>query len=162
MKKTAYYLFILLLILHLCSYWVNLEGIIAVFTSLYMPICFAFFFRRIDVFEQESWKDMMLVFVVSCITLLIYFYSPFIGFVQSTFELPDELGNASFLQMLFAIAIPEEIIKIIPVLIILKTTKFINEPIDYIIYSSISALGFAFIETFAFMLFGAAAIVLFY
>ena len=40
----------------------------------------------------------------------------------------------------------EEIIKIIPVLIILKTTKFINEPIDYIIYSSISALGFAFIE----------------
>ena len=144
MKKTVYYIFTLLLILHLCCYWVKLEGIIAVLTSLYMPICFAFFFRRIDVFEQESWKDIVLVFVVSCITLLIY--SPFIGFVHSTFDLPDEIGNASFLQMLFAVAIPEEIIKIIPVLIILKTTKFINEPIDYIIYSSISALGFAFIE----------------
>lgn len=144
MKKTVYTFSALLLLLHLFSYWVNTEGIIAIITSLYMPICFAFFFRKIDVFEQEEWKDLLLVFLISCTSLFIY--SPFIPFVHSSFGISSISADISFLNMLFGIAIPEEIVKIIPVLIVLKKTKFINEPIDYIIYSSISALGFAFIE----------------
>jgi RsiW-degrading membrane proteinase PrsW (M82 family) len=45
-----------------------------------------------------------------------------------------------------AVALPEEIIKIIPFLLVLKYRKFVNEPIDFLIYSSASALGFAFYE----------------
>ncbi|MGZ6540176.1 MAG: PrsW family intramembrane metalloprotease, partial [Bacteroidia bacterium] len=42
----------------------------------------------------------------------------------------------------------EELVKFIPFLIILKFTKVIKEPIDYIMYASLSALGFAFVENF--------------
>lgn len=40
----------------------------------------------------------------------------------------------------------EEIVKLIPFLIILKFTNEINEPYNYILYAALSALGFAFIE----------------
>jgi len=150
MKKIVYNLSVLLLLLHLVSYWVNMDGIIAIITSMYMPICFAFFFRKIDVFEQEEWKNLLLVFLISCATLIIY--APFIPFIHSSFNISiSNVTDISFLNMFFGVAIPEEIVKIIPVLIVLKKTKFINEPIDYIIYSSISALGFAFIENIGYI-----------
>ena len=59
---------------------------------------------------------------------------------------PEDIQSYNFLQMFLYVGLPEEILKILPVLFILKYTKFINEPIDYIIYSSISALGFVFYE----------------
>ena len=143
MRKAIYLIFALLFLLQLGDFLIDLELAIAIVTSIYMPVCFIFFFRRIDIFEQETWKDIAYVFLISCITLMIY--TPFIPFVHSFFETLS-YENISFWDMLLGVAIPEEIVKIIPVLIILKTTTFINEPIDYIIYTSISALGFAFLE----------------
>jgi RsiW-degrading membrane proteinase PrsW (M82 family) len=144
MRKLLYAIFIILFLLQLGAFFIDLELTIAIVTSCYMPVCFIFFFRRIDIFEKETWQDIISVFLLSCVTLMIYVF--FIPFVHSLFETLSNDENTSFVDMLFGVAIPEEIIKIIPVLIILKFTKFINEPIDYIIYSSISALGFAFIE----------------
>ena len=40
----------------------------------------------------------------------------------------------------------EEALKVVPVLLIMRLTHAIDEPLDYIIYGSISALGFAFVE----------------
>ncbi|PLX11543.1 MAG: hypothetical protein C0597_14900, partial [Marinilabiliales bacterium] len=50
------------------------------------------------------------------------------------------------LYCIIGIGIIEEFVKIVPVLIILKYTKAINEPVDYLVYGSVSALGFAFAE----------------
>ena len=52
----------------------------------------------------------------------------------------------------FLVAVPEEIIKIIPFLLVLKFRKYINEPIDYLIYASTTALGFAFYENINYLL----------
>jgi len=57
-----------------------------------------------------------------------------------------QTDSPSFIDMFIGVATIEEIAKIIPVLIIIKITKSINEPIDYLIYASVSALGFAFLE----------------
>ena len=44
--------------------------------------------------------------------------------------------------------------KIIPLLLILRFSKVIKEPIDYVIYASISALGFAFVENIFYFSYG--------
>ncbi len=40
----------------------------------------------------------------------------------------------------------EEALKVVPVLLVMRLTHAIDQPLDYIIYGSISALGFAFVE----------------
>ena len=61
------------------------------------------------------------------------------------FKLNGNLIN-DFFYCVFGIGAIEEFVKIIPLLIILRFSKIINEPFDYILYASLSALGFAFIE----------------
>ena len=63
------------------------------------------------------------------------------------FQLNGNVINDS-LYCVFGIGVIEEFVKFVPFLIILKFTKIINEPIDYIMYASLSALGFAFVENF--------------
>jgi len=50
------------------------------------------------------------------------------------------------LYSVFRIGAIEELVKILPMFIILWFTKEINEPFDYIFYACVSALGFAFVE----------------
>jgi RsiW-degrading membrane proteinase PrsW (M82 family) len=61
------------------------------------------------------------------------------------FMLNGQIWN-DLLYSIIGIGVIEELVKIIPVILILKFTKAINEPVDYIVYGSISALGFAFAE----------------
>lgn len=51
-----------------------------------------------------------------------------------------------FIYCVVGIGMIEEFVKIIPLILIIVFTKKLKEPIDYIIFASISALGFAFIE----------------
>ena len=50
------------------------------------------------------------------------------------------------LYYVLVVGLIEEALKIIPVLLVMWLTRAIDEPLDYIIYGSISALGFAFME----------------
>jgi hypothetical protein len=68
------------------------------------------------------------------------FNNVFFGFVLNGGLIND------FFYSVIGIGAIEELVKIIPLLLILRYTKIINEPFDYIVYASISALGFAFIE----------------
>jgi hypothetical protein len=52
------------------------------------------------------------------------------------------------LYCIFGIGVIEELVKIIPFLLLLRFTKVIKEPIDYIMYASLAALGFSFVENF--------------
>ena len=143
MKRFIYIFFTLIIISLLAKGAYNLPYLSSLICSLFLPVCFIFFFRRIDVFEPEPYKDLFFAFFLSVVslTLLFIFVLPI---WHSAFNV--YVGNMSFLKMFLGVAVMEEFFKILPVLYILKKTNWINEPIDYIIYASISALGFAFIE----------------
>jgi RsiW-degrading membrane proteinase PrsW (M82 family) len=75
--------------------------------------------------------------------------------IFSCFAVPlyDALGlhpNGTYLNDLlyyvFVVGLIEEALKVLPVLLVMRFTRAIDQPVDYIIYGSISALGFAFME----------------
>jgi len=104
------------------------------------PLLFLVFLIKIDVFETETFKDIIYVFLLG----LVFSFFLCIPYVLIREYFFDNYGN--LFVCFIAVAIPEEIIKIIPFLLVLRYRKFINEPIDFLIYSSSSALGFAFYE----------------
>lgn len=125
-------------------------NIFGVFFASMITLIWLLYLLKLDVFEQEKWKYLVSVFGMSCLTLfLIYPYhdvlSEFLGFV------PGSTPLGEFLYEFVSIGLGEEMVKIIPVLILLRFTKAINEPFDYILYSSLSGLGFAFIENFGYL-----------
>ncbi|MDC3309080.1 PrsW family intramembrane metalloprotease [Crocinitomicaceae bacterium] len=148
MKALIYILFSLILGFYLiggvASY--NTSLLISIVTALFFPICMIFFYRKIDIFEKEKLSHLFIVFFLSGILLhligepIIYYRDTHLGGI-----------NDSFIRLFIGVGLFEEILKIIPVLLILrfrplKKMNMINEPIDFIIYSSVSALGFAFFE----------------
>ena len=105
------------------------------------PLLFLYFLIKIDVFETESFKDIIYVFLFGLV-ISFFLCIPYVILREVLF---DNYATNLFV-CLIAVALPEEIIKIIPFLLVLKYRKFVNEPIDFLIYSSASALGFAFYE----------------
>ena len=79
-------------------------------------------------------------------TLLYDFFDYSLGFKKS-----GEVVNDLF-YCVFGIGLIEETVKIIPFLLMLKFSRQINESIDYVIYASVSALGFAFMENLIYCL----------
>ena len=119
----------------------NFQWGIAVAAALFFPLFLLVFLHQIDVFEREKFKNILTVFFLSFIFSFAYslIWVPLYHQFLEGFE-------DGFIYNLLRAGIPEEIVKILPVIIILKRTKYINEPIDYLIYASSSALGFAFLE----------------
>jgi len=104
----------------------------------------------LDIFERERLKYILLVFLMSCSSIfLVYPMSDAIE-IALHFQLNGDFWN-DWWYCVIAIGLVEEIVKIIPFLIILRFTKQINEPFDYILYGSVSALGFAFIENIQYL-----------
>lgn len=98
----------------------------------------------LDVYEREPWRPMVITFLMACATVfLVWPMSD--GLNSLGFALNGEPWN-DWWYCVIGIGLVEEIVKIIPFLIILKFTKDVNEPFDYILYASICALGFAFVE----------------
>ncbi len=104
-----------------------------------------FYLRRLDVFEPERYRDLLLVLAMGMVfselaTPLYDFFRVYLGlFVNGS------KGN-DLVFCIFGIGLIEEAVKIVPVLIMLKWSKAINESVDFVIYASVSALGFAFME----------------
>jgi RsiW-degrading membrane proteinase PrsW (M82 family) len=99
---------------------------------------------KLDIYDKEKWVHiastffLSVVFVHGCDFLYPLFH--LLGF-----SLNGEVVN-DFIYCVFGIGLIEETVKFIPFLIMLKFTKAINEPYDYLLYASVSALGFAFAE----------------
>lgn len=141
MRKWIYIIFTLIFSLYVIASIYDFNRGIAVLSAVFFPIFILVFLYKIDVFEREKFQNIFIVFILSFV----------ISFITCWLWVPlrDQLLGVSgegFFYMLFAAGIPEEIIKIIPVIILLKRTKYINEPIDFLIYASAAALGFAFFE----------------
>ncbi len=112
--------------------------------SLFVSLVWFMYIYKLDIFNKEKIKHLILIFFLgSFFTLLAdipYELIHSLGFKNSTNPF------LSFIYSVFGIGLIEEIIKLIPLLIILRFTKAIDEPYDYILYASTAALGFAFVE----------------
>lgn len=102
------------------------------------------YIKWIDVYEPERNIYLATTFILSCFTLLLVF--PITDLIQSTgFNLNGDPLN-DFMYSSLTIGFVEEVVKLIPLLLMIVASKQLNEPIDFIVYASVSALGFAFIE----------------
>jgi RsiW-degrading membrane proteinase PrsW (M82 family) len=121
----------------------------AVIVSFAISFFWLVYIIKLDIFDQEKKRYIYLILLFSTLlTLLVSFPYAFIhnlGFVDST------IPSKSFIYSVFGIGLIEESIKLIPLLLILSFTKAIDEPYDYILYASISALGFAFVENILYL-----------
>ena len=103
------------------------------------------YLRKIDLFEPEKWRYIILTFLLGGVFsygtfILTDINNHFIGF-----RLSGGIFN-DFMYCFLGIGLVEELMKLIPFLLLLRFTRVVNEPVDYIIYTSVSALGFAFSE----------------
>jgi len=112
--------------------------------SFCISLIWLLYIIKLDVFEKEKKRYIALILLLS---IVVTFFSeiPY-GVIHKLGFTDSELPAYSFLYSVFGIGFIEETIKFIPFLILLKFTKAINEPYDYIFYASATALGFAFVE----------------
>jgi protease PrsW len=122
------------------------EGVIGAFAILFI---WFLYFIIIDIFEHERLKYLIGIFLLGYMTsafcTFIYdFYSVYLHF-----QLNGKIVH-DILYCIFCIGLIEETVKIIPVILVFRFSKQINESLDFIIYACISALGFSFVENLLF------------
>ena len=104
------------------------------------------YFRIIDLFEKEKLSTVLFTFILGCFSVFIVFGVHSFALDNFYWEMNGNFLN-DFLYSVFKIGLLEEISKSVPVIIIyFLFKKQFNEPIDYVIYFSVSALGFSAIE----------------
>ncbi|NPV09339.1 MAG: PrsW family intramembrane metalloprotease [Anaerolineae bacterium] len=103
------------------------------------------FFRRIDVFEQEPLALVLLALVLGALS------------AEGSLVLGDALEPVlrprlpagwpgDLVHSVIGTGIVEEVAKFVPLLLVAALSRHDNEPIDLLIYGSLSALGFATLE----------------
>ena len=107
------------------------------------------YIRSIDIFEPERLRFLVMVFVLACMTVFLVF--PISAWIRSMGFVLNGNGLNDFLYSTIVIGSVEEFVKILPVLILLVFSSQIDEPLDFIVYGSMSALGFAFIENILYL-----------
>ncbi len=163
--SNEFYLFLLLVVIGIAPiYLVNtkiigsgvpheidadLQFTLSVFMSLLISGVWLMYIRKIDIYEQERWKYVIFTFILGA------FFSEFAPLGYSTASsFGINLNNRpinDFLYSVFIIGGIEETVKVIPFLILLKYSKAADEPYDYILYPSVAALGFAFVENIGYI-----------
>jgi RsiW-degrading membrane proteinase PrsW (M82 family) len=113
--------------------------------ALLLLVGWFLFVRWLDVFEPEP-----LGVALACVlggmasnllaTPLYDLFDFGLGFRLTGHPLQD------LLFCIFGIGVVEELVKVIPVVVIIRFTHIMNESVDYFVYASLSALGFAFLE----------------
>ncbi len=121
-------------------------NVLGLISAILVTLIWMFYIRNLDFFSKEKIQLTVLGFILG--SVFSFFTFPLSDLVSALFSI--EYSNNTFYNLFvysfLGIGIVEELVKLIPVLIILFFTKEIDEPIDLIYYASVSALGFAFIE----------------
>lgn len=113
--------------------------------ALLIAFIWLIYLRFIDVFEKEKWYNIgILFFINSCFAYCSYFLYDLFN-ITLNFDLNGNWLN-DLLYCIFGIGFIEETIKLIPFILFLKFTRVVNEPIDYVIYACVAAIGFSFTE----------------
>jgi protease PrsW len=103
------------------------------------------YLQKIDEFEpRRYWYSGIVLaggMIFSCFVPPLYDLFEFtFGFRRNSTYLND------LVYYVLVVGLIEEALKVVPVLLVMRLTDSIDKPVDYIIYGSISALGFAFME----------------
>lgn len=120
----------------------NIWGAVA---ALMILCSWVLFLRKLDIYEVEKWKHVTSTVLLGMIFSLLTFPLSDSGLVIFGLKLNGNLIN-DFIYTMLSVGIIEEFVKIVPLLLMLKYTKAVNEPFDYILFASMSALGFAFMQ----------------
>lgn len=122
----------------------GLQLTLSVIMAFLISMVWLMYIRKIDIFEQERWKHVAITFVLAAL---------FSEFAPVGYALVGSLGfnlnNQPINDFIYSVVIIggiEETVKIIPFLLLIKFSKAADEPYDYILYPSVAALGFAFVE----------------
>lgn len=104
------------------------------------------YYRMINIYDRDNLKYFILTFFLGCTSVLfVYLIHPLV-LDHFYFELNGDFLN-DFLFCVFKIGMVEEIAKAIPfVIMYFAFNKQFNEPIDYLAFFSVSALGFSAAE----------------
>ncbi len=105
------------------------------------------YFRKIDVFEPEKIKHLLIAMAVGCgtpsISLCIYRLVDMTGL-----QMTGDVANDLFYSIVI-IGANEELSKIVGVVVAFRLLRnYIKEPIDYLVYAGLVALGFSIVENF--------------
>jgi len=113
--------------------------------SLLLGYVWLRFFRKIDSFEQESWKATFICLALGAASP--HLLDPIIGLSPFLNSLNSKSTGVALLEFtIFRVAAVEELAKLIPFLGIFILSGWVNESVDYIKYPALSALGFATAE----------------
>lgn len=113
--------------------------------SLLITLVWFFFLRMVNVFKKYAIGTTVVCFVLGFFFANgVYFLSDFLNLFLGLKMDGTKMGD--FIYCVVGIGAVEELVKMLPWLLILLLTKKISEPFDYLFYASISALGFAFAE----------------
>jgi RsiW-degrading membrane proteinase PrsW (M82 family) len=109
-----------------------------------IPIIWILFLRRIDLFKQLTLLPIIIICILGALTPFLV--SPVYYYLIDPLNLnPDRTIPGDLLYCVVYIGLPEELLKILPVfLVLLIYPKIIKEPFDLIIFAAVSALGFSF------------------
>lgn len=125
--------------------WLDNVAVIGLLGALGGLLVWFVFLRKVDIFKRTPWAPQAAMVLLGGVSAFSAF--PFYDFLE--FELnfgPGEGFWSDFFYCIVGIGLIEELVKIIPFLVILRFTNLIRGPLDYIIYASLSGLGFAFVE----------------
>ena len=122
----------------------------AILAALLIALMWMILLRRIDVFEPEpAWAigTMFLLGCLSCQWLLTPIRLLIAGLDPRFQDLTGpELVFSDPIFAVLHVGFSEELVKIVPVVFFALVSRQFNEPLDWLIYGSLSALGFASLE----------------
>lgn len=124
----------------------NAFQLVGIAGAFLVSMIWLFYLRKIDF--TSRFKPIWQMFMV-------WFFSMFFAFLTTLltdvnkyivgYSLKGTFVN-DFVYSVLGIGAIEELMKIIPFLLILNFTKWIKEPVDYLFYACVCALGFSFME----------------
>jgi len=131
-------------------YWayrsiVNHTTAIGLTAAIAILLTWLFYLYRLDIFSKRRLMPIVLMFASGIASTIFIFIFLDLADWLTTWHMNGDFFN-DLVYCIVRIGTPEESVKILPFLILLSIKGSFKNPVDYIIYASASALGFAFIE----------------
>ncbi len=105
------------------------------------------YFKKIDILKSERAIDISIAFVIGFLTPTVSLWI-YLAMEIAGFNFNGQLLNDLFYSII-GVGLTEELMKLVSVMLVFRLLKKrINEPIDYLIYAGIVALGFSIRENF--------------
>ena len=125
-------------------------ALITLLSAFLVSFVWLVFLRSMDIFNREKWWNIALVFLGGA--AFTFFCLPIYDYAHLVLHLRinGEIWN-DFLYCVAVIGGGEELVKLLPWVIFAVLSRRFREPYDYILYASVSALGFAFTENLMYL-----------